>query len=240
MSSGCCPSSVCLCEESVIRSGAVPEEETSDDEAPTNMDIALLKEQYNSIREKQKRETRVVCFRKAASNNEEISGKALVNVVPMRQARRSLMRQASLQDTHFDFVRDHESSPWRTHLGMYRRTCAAVDPNQHKHTKVKTSTGDSISSTSVGNGEHSVEITDSSGHLSEECEGVDDDKCQKDYSSEETRKFSAPEILTRRLSSSSSCRSNHSTTSAYHYPFPQLKSPRKSEAARRLGLYSSF
>ncbi|XP_072534991.1 uncharacterized protein [Salminus brasiliensis] len=239
MSSGCCPSSACLCEEPVIRSGAGLEEETSDDEAPTNMDIALLKEQYNSNRDKQKLETRVIYFRKAASNNEEISGKALVNVVPMRQARRSLMRQASVQDTRFDFVRDPDCSPWRTHLGMYRRTCAAVDANQLQHTKVKTSTGDSASSASVGNGERSVEVTDSSGHLSEECEEVDGDKWHKDSSSEESRKFSAPEILSRRLSSGSS-RSNHSTSSSYHYPFPQLKSPRKSEAACRLGLYSSF
>ncbi|XP_066539748.1 uncharacterized protein C9orf152-like [Hoplias malabaricus] len=238
MSPGCCPSSVCLCEESVIRSGAGKEEETSDDETlNTSMDIALLKQQYNSIRDQQRRETRVVYFRKA-SNNEEISGNSLVNVVPMRQVRPSLMRQTSLQETRFDFVRDPDSSPWRTHLGMHRRTCAAIDASQHLHSKFKTSTGDSTSSASVVNGEHSEEISDSSVLLSENCDGVDGNQQQKDYDSD-SRKFSAPAVLSRKLSSCSS-RSTHSTTSSYHYPFPQIKNPRKSEAARRLGLYSSF
>ncbi|XP_017562304.1 uncharacterized protein C9orf152 isoform X2 [Pygocentrus nattereri] len=236
MSSGCCSSSVCLCEESLIRSGAA-QEETSDDEAPdTNMDIALLKQQYNSIKDKQKRETRVVYFKKAA-NNEEISGKSLVNVVPMRQVRHSLMRQASVQDTRFDFVRDSDSSLWRTHLGMYRRTCAAIDAKQQQ-SKDKTSTGDSAS-VSAGNGDHSVEMKDSNDQLPEDCEGVDGNRQQNDYGFEDSRKFSAPAVLLRQLSSGSSW-STHSTTSAHHYPFPQHKSPRKSEAARRLGLYSSF
>ncbi|KAL7887038.1 hypothetical protein AOLI_G00047590 [Acnodon oligacanthus] len=237
MSSGCCSSSVCLCEESVIRSGAA-QEETSDDEAPsTNMDIALLKQQYNSIKDKQKRETRVVYFKKAAANNEEISGKSLVNVVPMRQVRHSLMRQASVQDTRFDFVRDSDSSLWRTHLGMYRRTCAAIDAKR-QHSMDKTSTGASPS-VSVGNGDHVVEIKDSNDQLPEDCEGVDGNTHQKDYGFEDSRKFSAPAVLFRQLSSGSSW-STHSATSAHHYPFPQHKSPRKSEAARRLGLYSSF
>ncbi|KAI4884107.1 hypothetical protein NFI96_009820 [Prochilodus magdalenae] len=168
------------------------------------------------------------------SSNEEISGKSLVNVVPMRQARHPLMKQASVQDTRFDFVRDSDSSPWRTHLGMYRRTCAAIDPNHHQHNKVKNSSGDSSSSVERG-----VEITDSSDQSSDDCAGVDGNKRQKEYSSEDSRKLSAPAVLSRRRSSGSS-RSTHSAASAYHYPFPQLKSPRKSEAARRLGLYSSF
>lgn len=52
-----------MCEKSVIRPG-VTEEETSDEELPVDMDISLLKQQYNSIRDKQKLETRVVYFRR--------------------------------------------------------------------------------------------------------------------------------------------------------------------------------
>lgn len=84
-----------------------------------------------------------------------------------------------------------------------------------------------------------METIDPSDQLPEECEGDDGDKQQKDYNSVDSRKFSEPAVLSRRLSSSSS-RSTLYTTSACHYPFPQLKSPRKSEAACKLGLYSSF
>ncbi|KAG7336296.1 hypothetical protein KOW79_000989 [Hemibagrus wyckioides] len=242
MASACCPHWPCPCDQ-LLKSEHLGKEVSDEQEElpdtaslPTNMDIALLKEQYNSIREKQKRETRVICFAKASSTNEEISGKSLVNVVPMRQVQHALVRQASVKETQFDFVRDPDNATWRTHLGMYRRTCSI---RLYNH---KTSNGDSTS-TSTDNTVHSVEVTDSSDQLSEHCEGYNNkhhlcNEVQEDCGSEGFRKFSAPAVLSRQLSCGS-YRSTHTPVSPY-YPFPQLKCPKKSEAARRLGLYSSF
>ncbi|XP_076827393.1 uncharacterized protein LOC143474019 isoform X2 [Brachyhypopomus gauderio] len=224
----------------VIRSGEL--QETADGEDQTaKMDIALLKDQYNSIRDKQKRETRVIYFKNGSK--QEITDKSLVSMVPMQQVKHSLKRQEALQEIHFDFVRDPDSAPWRTHLGMYRRTCPAVDATRLQHAQLKTSTGDSTSSGSDGNAERSGEIMDSSDLLSEDCEedvgsqGLCKND-QKDNGSGSIRKSSAPEVLSRQLS----CGSNPSSpaSASYHYPFPQLKCPRKSEAACKLGLYSSF
>lgn len=158
----------------------------------------------------------------------------------MRQARHTLMRQASVQEPQFDFVRDPDNATWRTHLGMYRRTYSIPDTNQSQTGNYKTSTGDS---TSTDNTVHSVEVTDLSDQLSEDCEGYDNrhhlhNKVQEDCESECFRKFSGPAVLTRQLSCGS-YRSTHTPPSPY-YPFPQFKCPRKSEAACKLGLYSSF
>ncbi|XP_026858800.2 uncharacterized protein C9orf152 [Electrophorus electricus] len=245
--SDCCLNLACPCDQA-IRSGEFTEETTNDVEDETasvltKMDIALLKDQYDSIRDKQKRETRVIYF-KNASNDEEIADKSLVSMVPMQQVKHSLKRQVAFQETHFDFVRDPDSAPWRTHLGMYRRTCLAVDANCLQHVKIKTSTGDSASSCSEGNGERSGEVMDSSDLLSEDCEGVDGNQHlskngQKDNGSENSKEYSAPAVLSRQLSCGSH-QSSRTSASSYHYPFPQLKCPRKSEAAYKLGLYSSF
>lgn len=178
----------------------------------------------------------------ASSTNEELSGKSLVNVVPMRQVQHALRRQASVQEPRFDFVRDPDNATWRAHLGMYRRICSIPDTSQSEPSNHNTSTGDSTS-TSTDNTVHSVEVTDSSDQLSVDCEGYDDgqhssNKVQEDCASEGSRKFSAPAVLSRQLSCGS-YRSSHTPVSPF-YPFPQLKCPRKSEAARKLGLYSSF
>ncbi|KAM9488466.1 uncharacterized protein C9orf152-like isoform 1-T2 [Clarias gariepinus] len=248
MASACCPHWPCPCDR-LLKSAQFREEASQEQEEhtdavsqPSSMDIALLQEQYNSIREKQKRETRVICFAKASSTNEEISGKSLVNVVPMRQIRHALTRQDSVQEPLFDFVRDPDNATWRTHLGMYRRTYSITDTKQAQLGNHKTSIGDSTS-ISTDNTVHSVEVTDSSDQLSEDCEGYGNrhhlsKKVQEDCGSDGFRKFSAPAALTRQLSSGS-YQSTHTPVSPY-YPFPQIKCPRKSEAARRLGLYSSF
>lgn len=76
MASTCCPHWPCPCHqlltsahfgEETRREREREREDHTDTDCvslPTDMDIALLKEQYNSIREKQKRETRVICFAK--------------------------------------------------------------------------------------------------------------------------------------------------------------------------------
>ncbi|KAL0150641.1 hypothetical protein M9458_054058, partial [Cirrhinus mrigala] len=56
----CCP---CLtCADVWEESRMFPTEQ--EDQSSVRMDIELLKEQYNSIREKQRRQTHVICFKK--------------------------------------------------------------------------------------------------------------------------------------------------------------------------------
>lgn len=60
----CCCGSCVTCAEvwrEMRKSFSSDEDQSSMD---IRMDIALLKEQYNSIRDKQRRETQVVCFKK--------------------------------------------------------------------------------------------------------------------------------------------------------------------------------
>ncbi|KAG7488648.1 hypothetical protein MATL_G00037100 [Megalops atlanticus] len=134
MTSRCCLSLTCSWEQ-VIRSCKLGggtkdvshfsgEDRTEAEADPTRMDIALLKEQYNWIKEKQKLQTRVVLFKKAP-DNEEICGKALVNMVPVSQEVRNpkaFEEQMPVKEIQFNFVDDldNDKSPWRTHLGIHR------------------------------------------------------------------------------------------------------------------------
>ncbi|XP_062377759.1 uncharacterized protein C9orf152-like [Sardina pilchardus] len=202
----------------------------------TRMDIALLKEQYNWIKEKQRQETRVVVFKKA-STNEEIIGKSPVSVVPMHQEmrRRPLQRQLSMQEAQSDIFQDQGNSLWRTHLGLHRNGCTASYHNQ-----------DPIAIQSNLFRDSSLESTESSEKLTsdpEELEGSvslgSSTSGQEAEDGKPTRQFSAPSVLSRRSSLIRS-RPAQAPSTARHYPFPQLKCPRKSEAARRLGMYASF
>lgn len=216
------------------------EDGTQTHESTTRMDIALLEKQYNWNKEKQKKETRVVVF-KTASTNEELARKSLVNVVPMHREinRRSLQRQLSISEDHSDFFMDHGSSLWRTHLGLHREgTTVFGDGSCHKQYS-------SVIPNSLFR-DSSLESTESSDKLTSDPEELDSSmslgssaSAQEMEDHKPSRKFSAPSVLS---SQPSLVRRHPSQThsTARHYPFPQLKGPRKSEAARRLGMYTSF
>ncbi|RXN14861.1 hypothetical protein ROHU_002909 [Labeo rohita] len=183
------------------------------------MDIELLKEQYNTIREKQRRQTHVICFKKA-QNNEEISGKNLVDLVPVRQINRS---PSTASETQFEFVLDSDSGLWRSHLDMYRMKHTTDQTEQENNSDTSTETSSSSSE---------------SERFSEDSNPEEHHLENKNHSGLDSRKFSAPAVLSRQLSFGS-YRSTPASLK-YYYPFPQRKSLRKSETARRLGLYASL
>uniref|UniRef100_A0A674A7I9 Uncharacterized LOC115150305 n=1 Tax=Salmo trutta TaxID=8032 RepID=A0A674A7I9_SALTR len=189
-----------------------------------NQDIALLRKQYNCTKEKQK--TRVVLFRQG-------SGKALVNMVPVNQEMKSTHeRKRTVSEAEIDFVRHLEIAPWYTHLGIHRRTNGIIASHPNP-----TFTGSNSSSLTS---------------LSEDCPEMSSDKVLGDSTSihsEElstsnsisgSQKFSAPVVLSRQLSFGGQQPPLFSSSPLHHYPFPQRKGPKKSEAARRLGMYTSF
>lgn len=217
----CCCGSCLTCAEvwkERRKSFSADEDQSSMD---IRMDIALLKEQYNSIRDKQRRETQVVCFKKEV-NSEEICSKTLVNVVPVPQIKQTPLSDASVLETQFNSTEDCDSGLWRKHLDVYRMTHASNSTEHISHTSDFSDVTDDTASTEDSS-------TDFSEYVSQ-----DSDTCDRNHSMS-----SSPALLSRQLSFGS-YRSCPTPAGSHHYPFPQMKCLKKSETARRLGLYSSF
>ncbi|XP_036409513.1 uncharacterized protein C9orf152-like [Megalops cyprinoides] len=203
------------------------------------MDIALLKEQYNWIKEKQKLQTRVVLFKKAP-DNEEICGKALVNMVPVSQEVRNpkaFEEQMPVKEIQFNFVDDldNDKSPWRTHLGIHRMACTvkASDSSINR-------TPPSLTRKLATSKDFSQECTEPQEAESFASAKLNGPQCIDSGGRTEqvtliSRKLSTSEALSRQLSAGA-----HRPSNSQYYPFPQRRAPKKSEAARRLGMYSSF
>ncbi|KAG1944423.1 hypothetical protein F2P79_014741 [Pimephales promelas] len=168
------------------------------DQTSVEMDIALLKEQYNSIRDQQRRQTQVLCF-KTAQNSEGIDGEHLVDVLPVFQVKRSPPTHARVSESAVYCA----GGLWRTHLDAHRRTSAS----EHRS------------------------------HVSSEASSASSDSDSADLQMRSSRKSSAPAVLTRQMSFGSY---RSTPAGSKHQPFPQRKSLRKSETARRLGLYASL
>ncbi|KAL0150642.1 hypothetical protein M9458_054059, partial [Cirrhinus mrigala] len=152
-------------------------------------------------------------------NNEEIIGKTLVDLVPVCQINRS---PSTASDTQFEFVLDSDSGLWRSHLDMHRM----------KHTTDETEHGNNSDTSEASS------TSSESERLSEDSNPGEHHLKNKDHGGLDSRKFSAPAVLSRQLSFGS-YRSTPASLK-YYYPFPQRKSLRKSETARRLGLYASL
>ncbi|KAK9952906.1 hypothetical protein ABG768_016935 [Culter alburnus] len=202
----CCCSSL-TCED--VRGETRKFQSEEDELSSVRMDITLLKEQYNSIRDKQRRQTQVLCFREA-QNSEEMN-KTLVDVVPV-----CLRSPAtSVQETLVEFVVDSAGGLWRTHLDVHRLTHTAEVSEHRNH----------VSSEDSRTSSESERLPEDSNHH------------LKNSSALNSRKMSAPAVLSRQMSFGSY---RSTPAGSKYYPFPQRKCPRKSETARRLGLYASF
>ncbi|XP_038852865.1 uncharacterized protein LOC120050352 [Salvelinus namaycush] len=243
MLSCCCSNSTCSWEQIRSRSRSetangdvnhlVEEVDQSEIVADiTRMDIALLTEQYNLTKEKQKRQTLVVLFRQVSTDAAEISGQALVNVVPINQEMKSKHeRKRSVSESENDFVGDLERAPWRKPLDIHRQTNVIITPHTNP-----TITGSNSSFTSLS---EDFPETSSEKVLGDSI-SIHSVELSTSNSRSGSRKFSAPAILSRQLSFGGQRPPLLSSCPHHHYPFPQRKGPKKSEAARRLGMYSSF
>ncbi|KFV73759.1 Uncharacterized protein C9orf152, partial [Struthio camelus australis] len=112
------------------------EQQASDrDKQPTKMDVSLLEEQYDYMKQKQKLQSHVIVFK--TGENESALSESMVNAVlinknvkksksfaecvPVRKVKLELTSNGNLQD----------SSPWRTHLGIHRLTQAPCQEVPH-------------------------------------------------------------------------------------------------------------
>lgn len=162
----------------------------------------------------------LTCYLFTEVNNEEICSETLVDVVPVPQITQSPLSDASGLETQFNSTEDSDSGLWRTHLDAYRMTHASNATEHVSHTS-----------------DFSDDVTDedSSTDLSEY---VSQDSCDRNHSLNNSLR-SSPALLCRQLSFGS-YRSCPTPAGSHYYPFPQKKCLKKSETARRLGLYSSF
>ncbi|XP_061096920.1 uncharacterized protein C9orf152-like [Conger conger] len=199
---------------------------------PSKMDIALLKEQYNCNKRKQMLQTRVVLFKKAP-NNEEICGKSLVNMIPVNQEvkyPKVFEENFPVREIKFNFVDDLDSdkTPWRTHLGIHRMT--SVTGNLLK-------TSDTMASTTTSNPSSNQDLTLESTE-SKEVDSIASENLNGCQFLDSGGRSEQVTPASRNLSSSwSEC--SLPSVSSHYYPFPQRKCPKKSEAARKLGMYSA-
>ncbi|KFQ24771.1 Uncharacterized protein C9orf152, partial [Mesitornis unicolor] len=101
------------------------EQQVSDrDKQPTKMDVSLLEEQYDHIKQKQKLQSHIIVFK--TGERESVLPESMVNAVLInKKVRRSKsftehvpIRKVSLEMTSSGNKQD--SSPWRTHLGIHR------------------------------------------------------------------------------------------------------------------------
>uniref|UniRef100_A0A3B4XAQ9 TBC1 domain-containing protein n=1 Tax=Seriola lalandi dorsalis TaxID=1841481 RepID=A0A3B4XAQ9_SERLL len=196
-------------EEEEEEEGAGEEEESR-----RNMDVSLLREQYRSSRETQRRQTQLLLFR---------TGERKLFVY--------LLRVRLVAVTGNRFVLEIKAGD--------NRACR----------EKKTGLGEKISKVYFSvqdRDELNSSNTDLHQDLKENRSA--DVKTNNDFLQTNTpagrgsRKFSAPAALrfTRQLSVGGVGSSSGVHQNQNYYPFPSRKAPRISEAARRLGMYSSF
>ncbi|KFV65286.1 Uncharacterized protein C9orf152, partial [Dryobates pubescens] len=101
------------------------EQQASDcDKRLTKMDVSLLEEQYDHIKQKQKLQSHIIVFK--TDEHEPVLPESMVSAVLINKAvrrsksftERAPVRKVSLEPSSSASVQDN--SPWRTHLGIHR------------------------------------------------------------------------------------------------------------------------
>ncbi|XP_015278543.1 PREDICTED: uncharacterized protein C9orf152 homolog [Gekko japonicus] len=216
---------------------------------PTKMDVSLLEEQYGSLKQKQRLQTHIIVFKTGEHetvpegsvvstvlvNKKMKKAKAFQEPVPIREVSLGLPCAGNIQ----------ESSPWRIHLGLHRlaegehhKVPWGVIQNKDERIYTNsetTSQEESIASTEefLTGSEQSIEPVSKQGNSSPA------EKTERSIPAGCTdlplTSINAPlwtEIRASKLAPAG-------PSKLTYYPFPQKKTPRISEAARRLGLYVS-
>ncbi|KAM6141523.1 uncharacterized protein C9orf152 homolog [Phoenicopterus ruber ruber] len=230
------------------------EQQASDrNKQPTKMDISLLEEQYDHMKQKQKLQSHIIVFK--TGECESVLPESMVNAVLInKKVRRSKsftecvpVRKVRLETTSSGNVQDN--SLWRTHLGIHRTVqapCQGV-PWDLSHCKNRPCSFDNQRLIAKGNGTLQHKELEGSSELSalsqlrslsmldsfsKENGSNISSTCQKP-----PLKSATSAVWTHQHISSTKCMP--ACNKLNFYPFPNKKGPRISEAARKLGLYVS-
>ncbi|XP_033021630.1 uncharacterized protein C9orf152 homolog isoform X1 [Lacerta agilis] len=211
---------------------------------PTKMDVSMLEEQYDCLKQKQKLQTHIIVFK--TGENETISGESMVSAVlinkKMRKAKafkeHAPVREVSLELPCSENIQ--ESSPWRIHLEIHR---LAHGEHQEVPLGAVQKSNEQVSADSEILSQKERVMTceellkgseQSAGILSEQENLSPAETTDSSYShltSVTSPAWTHTQISVSKLAPTSS--------KLPYYPFPQKKTHKISEAARRLGLYVS-
>ncbi|XP_060103941.1 LOW QUALITY PROTEIN: uncharacterized protein C9orf152 homolog [Heteronotia binoei] len=216
---------------------------------PTKMDVSLLEEQYGSLKQKRRLQTHIIVFK--TGEHETVPEGSLVSTVLVNKK----MKKAKALKEHMP-IREvslglpctgnvQESSPWHIHLGLHRlvegerrKVPWEVVPNKDEQICTNSETPsqeESMASTEelLTGSEQSIELISSQGNSSPA--GKTESSIPAECTDLPLTSITSPlwtEISATKLGPAASSKLTY-------YPFPQKKTPRISEAARRLGLYVS-
>ncbi|KAK1171984.1 hypothetical protein AOXY_G4447 [Acipenser oxyrinchus oxyrinchus] len=173
-----------------------------------------------------------------------MSGKPLVSVVSISQNVRKAKAfevEMPFKEIQFNFpgnLQDY-ASPWHTHLGLYRNTQTERRNTGTAEESAKTmDSGEQPSPTADPSLPQDISLScQQAAYTSEGASQSDVPDRMGDSLTHRPRKLSTPAIQTGQQSLVAY--KPPSSTKLLSYPFPQKKCPKKSEAARRLGLYAA-
>nr|XP_033787593.1 uncharacterized protein C9orf152 homolog [Geotrypetes seraphini] len=206
---------------------------------PSQMDVSLLEEQYSCIKEKQKLQTHIIVYK--TGENNPIPRESLVSTIALNKRSQKLkalqghipVRGVTLEVSSNCNPQD-QNATWHTHLDVHR--LMQVDNTSHNNTELAINTGIRFDTESDKPAAPSELSTEAKSELT--------DSWRLSNSSTKESQIMFPSIQRK-----ASLRSITPTTWSSHiptkiisvsnkyYPFPQKKTPKISEVARRLGLY---
>ncbi|KAM6314841.1 uncharacterized protein C9orf152 homolog [Aegotheles albertisi] len=230
------------------------EQQASDhDKQPTEMDVSLLEEQYDHIKQKQKLQSHIIVFK--TGQHESVLPESMVNAVLInKKVGRSKsftecfpVRKVRLETTSSSNVQDN--SPWRTHLGIHRLVQAPCQGATWdlSHCKDRPCSFDNQRLISKGNSTLQPKELEGESELSAFSQlgssgmfnsfGKENSSNISSTGQKSPLKSATSAVWTHQHISSTKC--TPACNKLNFYPFPNKKGPRISEAARRLGLYVS-
>ncbi|XP_009896144.2 uncharacterized protein C9orf152 homolog [Dryobates pubescens] len=229
------------------------EQQASDcDKRLTKMDVSLLEEQYDHIKQKQKLQSHIIVFK--TDEHEPVLPESMVSAVLINKAvrrsksftERAPVRKVSLEPSSSASVQDN--SPWRTHLGIHRLVqgpsqAVTWDLSQRKNTPYCFDNQRLISK-----GNSALQHKELGGCELSACSQLGSSSTLNGFSKGNGSKISGTcqkpplksataAVWTHQHISSTKC--TPACNKLNFYPFPNKKGPRISEAARKLGLYIS-
>ncbi|XP_039609592.1 uncharacterized protein C9orf152-like [Polypterus senegalus] len=219
-------------------------------ERESDMDVPALRAQYLGATESQRRRTHIVL--RQTANSQQLKDSYIVSMVPVNHEVRkpkAFEDQIPVKEIQLD-PQDYKTS-WHTHLGIYRKAQAKSQKlydvsnlsNVERDTVNQESSAhkdlSSVREISMSDKQQLDETTDNTGERKSDGHDSPKNFPASDFVTFVPRKFSASGSLSRQLSIVS-YKPPASSSKLCYYPFPQRKCPKKSEAARRLGLYATY
>ncbi|XP_053568920.1 uncharacterized protein C9orf152 homolog [Bombina bombina] len=210
----------------------------------SKMDISRLEEQYYCITQKQKQQSHIIVFK--SGNNELISGEPVVSTVPVNERvkkQKVFKEQVPVKDVALEvpdknYLQDY-SGPWHAHLNIHRMgqvDChVALEGGKTEAEKERSFENKKLSFNRMLSYEK-LPINDTGLNIKERKLSFTGEihQVHSVYRKSSLNNTISPSWTHHQFPSS---KPTSPTERVFYYPFPQKKSPRISETARKLGLY---